>query len=482
MKSGRTTINKFLVRGWRSPTLMTWSSNLARLSEVVVILPVVLTSFTAPEIAVYQLFLMVTALNRLADLSFTATFARALAYGLGGANDIGEFRNRGIAYCGQPNWVLIGRIVKTMRLTYAGLAVGLLVFWGAIGSILLYRPIENLADSGGGWHAWGLVVITVAATMAGRIYVSYLQGTNQIAEWRRAEAVTFLGGALSALAAVWFGGGLLAVMIAQQSWRVANVLYNRYLCYVKKDLRFLSFGGLDFDRQIFKKIWSRCWKSGVGIWFGAGVINSTGFAYAQIADANAVGGYLLALQLINAVVMFSTAPMQSKLPRLNRLRTEGRHNELECLAQSGMRVGYWTFVLGAIGIAMIVPEIVYWLKSDIDFVTPLIWCTLAIAFFVQRYGAMHLQLYTTTNHVIWHVANGITGVIQIISCIILYPWLESYAFPVSFLLGYVSFYSWYIGSYSYAILSLDWWSFERRTSFPPFLTLLVFSIAYLSFR
>ena len=32
----------------------------------------------------------------------------------------------------------------------------------------------------------------------------------------------------------------------------------------------------------------------------------------------------------------------------------------------------------------------------------------------ERVGALHIQLYSMTNHIVWHIANGVTGILLIV--------------------------------------------------------------------
>ena len=64
------------------------------------------------------------------------------------------------------------------------------------------------------------------------------------------------------------------------------------------------------------------------------------------------------------------------------------------------------------------------IDSNIMFVSPLLWIIMGCVFFAERYGAMHLQLYSITNHIIWHFVNSISGLIYITSSFILFPFID----------------------------------------------------------
>ena len=83
-----------------------------------------------------------------------------------------------------------------------------------------------------------------------------------------------------------------------------------------------------------------------------------------------------------------------------------------------------------------------------------------MAIFAERFGANHLQLYTTTNRVVLHVANGVAGAIYLVSLVLLYPFFSVYALPMAHLAANVCWYDWYcallLGGYVISVLLVDW--------------------------
>ena len=95
------------------------------------------------------------------------------------------------------------------------------------------------------------------------------------------------------------------------------------------------------------------------------------------------------------------------------------------------------------------------------------WALLAAAFLVERFGAMHIQLYSTTNHIIWHKANGVSGSLYLIISLALLPFAGVNAFPLGILVAYLAFYSWYAPLHVYRAFRFDFWEFQRRTVLLP---------------
>ncbi len=102
-----------------------------------------------------------------------------------------------------------------------------------------------------------------------------------------------------------------------------------------------------------------------------------------------------------------------------------------------------------------------WFDSSVQFVSAEIWAVMAAAVFVERYGANHIQLYMTTNHVVLHVANGMTGILFIGFCAVSYKTLGLMAIPLSQLLANVCWFAWYGAWRSHGSIDIGFWQFER---------------------
>jgi uncharacterized membrane protein YdcZ (DUF606 family) len=325
------------------------------------------------------------------------------------------------------------------------------------------------------WLAWVVVLCTASYALYSSFYASYLLGTNHVAVLRRWEMLTGLGTVVITLLALFLFGDLLSLVIAAQAGLLAQVLRNRWLCHRLEDGHFGTFTGRVVHREVFDAVWPSAWRSGVAVFMGFGMLHASGIVYAQIGSAAETAAYLLALRLIQLVSVFSQAPFYTKLPQLARLRAQGDHQQQVQLAKRGMVWSYWTFVAGFVGVGLLADNLLEAVHSNTPFVHPWLWSLLGIAIFVERYGAMHINLYSTTNHIIWHVANGVSGIVFVVVSALLFPHVGVYAFPAGLLAGNIGFYAWYSALHSYRALNLSFWSFERANMLPALAVVLLYS-------
>jgi hypothetical protein len=299
---------------------------------------------------------------------------------------------------------------------------------------------------------------------------------DQIPLLRRWEILFALGQMLFSAAVLFLGGGLLILVLATQAWNILAAWRNhRLIELIAPDL-------MDSSPQrhpdVVAAMWPAAWRSGVGVLMSQGVIQASGLIYGQFADAVSLASYLIALRIITLISQFSQAPFYSKLPQLAVLQAQGQRDTQVNVAQRGMWLAHWVFLIGVVAVAVLAQPLLDLIGSRTPFVSLFFWVAMAMAFFAERYGAMHIQLYTLTNHVIWHIANGVTGVLMLLFAWVFYPWLQLLAFPVGMLIAYLGFYVWYAVRHSRTAFGLHLFSFESRAAIPPALGL--FCLAALS--
>lgn len=471
-------LGRLLRRPTQSASLMTWGALATKVLSLAVVLPLVLVRFPSGDAALWLILTTIMSFQMLFDIGFAPTFARLIAYGRGGASvgELKDFRSnpdrRGDA---PPNWQTIERIVSTMGKTYSMLALLSFTFLAVFGTWALNKPVSASSQTDVAWLAWLIVLTTTTLSVRGNAYSAYLQGINQISLLRRWEILMSLGSIFTSVIVLLLDGGLSTLVAANQAWVVATIVNNRRLCIHIEHGRFREFAKKRADKDVLLVVWPAAWRSGIGIFMSNGLIHASGIAYSQVASPTEAGSYLLALRLIQTVSLFSQAPYYTKLPELARLRAQGRLKEQVELAKRGMVLAYISYAVGFALIASLAPAALKFIGSSVNVPNHLLLSLLGLSFLIERYGAMHIQLYSTTNHIVWHVANGVTGAICVAACLLLFPLLSVYAFPVAMLVGYLGFYSWYSGARSYATFDLKFWAFEKHLMIP-FLLAAVFYV------
>jgi VIT1/CCC1 family predicted Fe2+/Mn2+ transporter len=101
---------------------------------------------------------------------------------------------------------------------------------------------------------------------------------------------------------------------------------------------------------------------------------------------------------------------------------------------------------------------------------------LGVGYFAERYGAMHLQLYSITNHIVWHTVTAWTGSIFLIVSFLLIKTQGYLAFPIAKIVAYLGFYSWYCAKYSYKKFSINFLRYESQVLMMPVIVFIFFGL------
>lgn len=441
-----------------------------------IVLPLILNSFSAAEVSLWYLFSSVIVLSGLADFGFRTTFARIISYAFGGSEDLEIQKGKNQSDSKGPNWGLIENICSNMNLIYAVLSVIVFILFASLGSWSMSKPISQVENQNEAWLAWAIIVVTSVFRFYGTIYQNYLDGLFKVALVRRVESFMSFGAIASSMTILALGGSILHLVIGSQIWSILNIGRNLILANGVEGGKYKSFERKPFDLALFSKIWKPAWRSGVSGLMSNGLTQLSGVLYAQIGSPETVAAYLLALRIMTQIKEISMAPFYSKIPLLARLRVTGDIKQLLSISQRGMLIGHAVFVAGIIAVALLSQPLLALIESDTPFVSMPFWFLLSFAFFVHRYGAMHMQLYLTTNHVISHIADGISGILFICSSFLLIQWIDISAIPVGMLIGYLGFYAWYSAYHSLKSLNVGFMEFEKNGVFYPLIVLVIFTL------
>lgn len=469
--------NESIIKLWESPTVTTWASLTSRSISVVAILPLILIKFPTEEIALWYLFMTIIGFQLIADMGFSATFTRVFAYAMGG--DSGKMDYLQIKTKSEhrnPNWATVTKIYSTMSRVYLWIAATWFIFLVLFGSLAVIRPISHTSNQGVCWIAWGIVIISSTIRIFGAKYTSYITGLNEIALLKRWEIFVWIVLTGVSIVVLLLECGFIWLVLSNQGMVIINVVINRYLALNLKTGFINKNKKTYFDKELFWKIWSRVWRSGIGILMSAGIVQGTGIIYAQIGSTGNIASYLLALTIIRMISQYSQAPFYTKIPLLARLMAEGNIVKQRKIAESGMRLSFWTLIIGIVTVGIFAPTILILIKSNANFVDKWLWSLMGLGTLLERYGAMHVQLYSTTNNIIWHTANGFTGVIFVTLVLLTYKLIGIYSFPVCQIISNLSFYTWYSAKHSYSVFKMDFKDYERKTSFYPLLSMLIYLV------
>lgn len=459
-----------------SPTIMTWFSFGSKPISFLLLLPLILTKFSKPEIALWYLFSTFISFQILADFGFYNTFVRIISYSLsGGCNSVQdlvnlESKSRKID---KPNLTLTGDIIGTMKYVYGWLTLIAIIVLICC-SPLLSRSINLTNKIEEGWFAWIFIIIGSTFNFAGRKFTNFLLGQNKVALVRKWEGVFSVAALVSNIVVVYWFQSLVLLVFTNQIWLVIGFFRNRYLANNNKYLSYSYFKSYKFNKEIFKITWPLAWKSGFSSFSSEGTSYISGIFYAQYGNAEQIAIYLFALRIMTIIRSFALAPFYSKIPLLSSLRGKNNVKMWEITAQRSMLIASFVMVVGIIGFGILGNYYFVAIKSSIKFPDKVLWLSLGFAFMLHRYGAMHTQLYTTLNKVNSHISDFISSIIMFAFWFIFHEKFAILVFPYGMIVSYLSFYVWYSAYFSYKHINMSVLKFEYKANLFPFILFFLY--------
>lgn len=454
---------------------MTWGNLSAKSSSLVILLPVVLTTFSKEDIVVWYLYFTVVSLQLLLDFGFLPTFTRLFSYAYSGLTikEIENIKDHKTAK-GDVNWESLQYLFVATKKIYLKLAIFSFIVAITLGSYMAYDPVSRSSYPYESWVGWAIVVFIASFNLYTNSYVALLNGMDRVAIVQRWQMLSSLFAVFGSTIVIVLTKSLLFGIITYYLSYLINFIVNAQL--VKKYYQYPSTPIKDniLIALIKYTIWPTAWKSGVGVAMSMGLIQFSGMLVAKLETSVLASSYMIALQIIRAISSFSQAPFYSRLPYFAQLYSKNRIKELIRLSKDRMQKSFLVFVSMYLVVGLFADYLLQLIGSHTTFVESKMWILLGFAFLLERYGAMYLQLYTLTNHIVWHIANGITGIIMVLFVILLYGYYGIYSFPLAMVIAYGVFYVPYITKKAYAEFNLNF-KIQEKSIF--ILAIILFSIS-----
>lgn len=449
----------FFINLKNSAVAMTWLSYFAKSFQLVFMAPLASIYLSPNELNYLLVILTILGLGYVADMGFTPTISRVFAqirgvecsgfiysefYKL--ANGVGNKHDhlKSLDDASHEAYIKLS-IISSITLVFVGT-----IF------IIPSVPVDaSFAD----WGAWVVVLFTMPPIIYFKRYMAFFEGAGKIAILGRLKTV-FLGLSASVLILAMLAEAPLVILVAvvQASELALGFYLKRY--YERNEAEFRSGEGVGsqfLKTEYARYIFSRSWKSGLGLIMGFSVFQLSGLVYSSLAESSEKSAALLmALRLFQAARQFSNVPFYTALPKMNSLYVNGEIGRLLEMAKSRQMRSISIFVL--IGLAVMVCGSL----TDVVVLYPTlqVWSLIVVAGVIERYGAMHLQLYTLSGDVIWHKVNGYTALSFVVFSVFLSLFSMDVAIPIAMLISYIIVYTRMsckksAGKYGFSILKYD---------------------------
>lgn len=453
---------------------MTWASLFSRMGMVVFILPLILVKFNELEVSLWFLFIILTRVRDVFDFGLLDNIARTYSY---------SYKNEKTE-CNNITEAMHQKIhqIKTFSNTiYRKAAFVCLISLSIIGVIVLVNKIGLDHEFLKYWLALAVLVLSSSIFIYGNQFVSIFVGLNQIALIKYWDTIFAALNIISLLIILLFQPSFLLVVITNALWVTLTVARNAFLFKRINDIcnittmpsalnDKLSKGDscliiMNAKREFFSSIFS------VGFIQLVNLIISAKFS---IAISNQ---YLLFDNLMEQIKNVARAPFYTKRPSF--AMTVSKNNNLsKDMVYLPMFFSHATFISGVLFILLFGKQFLELIESDISF-EPILWCVIGFSGFIERFTAIHNQLYVIINNkIITHIYMPITASVAIFIMSLFY-WVDNVLlFPIAITIGYLSCFSWKVSKNNYLYFKHSILSFESTISLPFILIFILLFLYY----
>jgi O-antigen/teichoic acid export membrane protein len=471
-------LRKYYNSVWNSPTFMTWGSFITKSLSFFLVLPFVLKTFNVVDINLWYFLTAIINMQIILDGGFGSSFVRVIAYSVKDSYVTSHILNKE-----NVDMDMLVRIYNYMNRIYKRIFVISFLILASGGSYMIYNKIQLSSSPANGWMLWIFLCFSFPVVLFGNIYINFLQGIHKVALVRRWDTIFNLLNVGSSLLVLFLFKDIYVLFFSTLIWMMINVLRNRFLVtqlfLSKFNIQTINNG--EEDKELSKLIVSNAIKSGIGLLMSQGIIQMSGFFLNSSFSQVEIGYYMLGINVIQPIRNFSQAPFYSKIPQFSSYAGNNNMDKLKKESKKSMQLVYVLFSIGFFLVAFFNEDILKLIGSNVVFPDERLWYLMGLAFLIDRFGGMHLQLYSTSNHIIWHKLNGITGVIIIIVTYILLPYTKLCSFPLAMLIGYTSCYSTFSAIKSYKYMNESFLNFEKKV-FVPILSIFILYGFYIFFK
>lgn len=362
-------------------------------------LPFVVTRLPPAEVGIWYIFVTVQGLALLSDFGFQPTIARAFASAYAGA---AEIQTHGLAEeaVGDPNYLLMGRLLKAARILYLGMAVSVLMLLLTAGTAYVHHiAIGQVRDL----HRVEIAWLVFACSTATYLYLTWvsplLLGTGRITQNYLFVIASRGGFALIAIAALLLGGGLLGLAIANL---VANI-FARLIAQVMARPILGAIRVHDTKQQSVRSVLRALWPNAGRM----GLVSVGGFlttrwnvlVLSMFVGLAPSGSYAISLQILTALGMVAMLPTQVALPQIVGLRVQGALGGLRRLLQERVLFYLLVYVVGAAMLVLIGQGLFQLIGSKVQLLPRPLLALLAVVMLLELNHSNFAFIITTGNKV-----------------------------------------------------------------------------------
>ena len=396
---------------------------MAQTLRLLLVTPLLLTHFKAPEIAAWYLFGGLMFVGDAVNARIGATFSRMIAFAAAGAEDLSPVRDQSKVLHSEaaPNWQLLRRAFGTigfLNLMVTGASALVAVCLAAFG---LPAILAEAASPASILAAFGILVASKCSTDVLQRYALTLRGLNHVALVNRWETAFSLVSVLVGALVLRAGANIWQLALIMEGVMLVRSLLFRRICREAEAGVFGNARSYNWDKQIFGWAKEPLFK-GMAISFAnVGAIQMATLVYARHGAVEATAALLLSMRLLSAVQQISSAPFYSHQPLLSRLLAQGRKDEVRHLCTRRIAAGQILFSIGVAMLALIGNWLLGLIGANARLLDGFLLCCLGLGMALNLYLMQTLTVMAAGNDMVCYRRSVAAGLVSVAASFVLIP-------------------------------------------------------------
>jgi hypothetical protein len=313
-----------------------------RVGANLLLLPFLLTKLPTADLAVWWVFGALGNFANLADFGFGPAISRVYSYLWAGAEDFDAEGLRAPPQSREPNLPRIRQLSETVRHFYLYLSLAATFILGVVGTIVLLKPSEGVANQTLAWIAWAAFLLTIGYNLGASRWVLACQGLGRMREIQAAYLWSGLSYVASAAVLLWAGWGLMALVLGNLLRGVIIREFCRVVYY--STVPKLAGDTSPPDKEMLKRLWPNASKFGLISVGGFFLANGSVLISSHFLGEQITASFGLTAQIGTFLTGFASLWLSVKWPQLTILRTQGRLEEMSVLFARRLALTMVTFV------------------------------------------------------------------------------------------------------------------------------------------
>lgn len=306
----------------RRDVIWSYASYILQTGAGFFLLPVILNRLPSEELAIWYVFLSITALVNLLDFGLQPTIMRNVSYIFSGARLL---KKQGVAIQNEVlpiNYSLLKSLIKSIKKIYMIISFLIAIIMFSMGSMYIESITNHLINQEQILISWYIYILSIVLNFYFYYYTPLLTGRGKIAESNQTIVMSKLTYILIAALGLLNGYGLIAVSIGNLLGSLINRATSFYYFYdkgIKKNLKNADAK----DINLLPVLWINAYKLGL-VSIGTFLITKGNTLIAsKYLNLEIVAQYGLTLQVTMILSTVASIFFRTHLPKFNYYRMIG---------------------------------------------------------------------------------------------------------------------------------------------------------------